>query len=31
VSAAIRGERAEVFPASSSLRVAEILDSIRNL
>jgi predicted dehydrogenase len=31
VSAAIRGERAEVFPASSSLRVAAILDSIRNL
>jgi len=31
VSAAIRGERSEVFPASSSLRVAEILDSIRNL
>jgi predicted dehydrogenase len=31
VSVAIRGERAEVFPASSSLRVAEILDSIRNL
>jgi len=31
VSAAIRGESAEVFPASSSLRVAEILDSIRNL
>ena len=31
VSAAIRGERVEVFPASSSLRVAEILDSIRNL
>jgi predicted dehydrogenase len=31
VSAAIRGERADVFPASSSLRVAEILDSIRNL
>jgi D-xylose 1-dehydrogenase (NADP+, D-xylono-1,5-lactone-forming) len=30
VSAAIRGESAEVFPASSSLRVAEILDSIRN-
>ena len=29
VSAAIRGERADVFPASSSLRVAEILDSIR--
>ncbi len=29
VSAAIRGESAEVFPASSSLRVAEILDSIR--
>ena len=29
VSAAIRGERAGVFPASSSLRVAEILDSIR--
>jgi xylose dehydrogenase (NAD/NADP) len=31
VSTAIRGESAEVFPASSSLRVAEILDSIRNL
>jgi hypothetical protein len=31
VSAAICGESAEVFPASSSLRVAEILDSIRNL
>jgi D-xylose 1-dehydrogenase (NADP+, D-xylono-1,5-lactone-forming) len=29
VSAAIRGESAEVFPASSSLRVAEILDSIQ--
>ena len=29
VSAAIRGENSEVFPASSSLRVAEILDSIR--
>lgn len=29
VSAAIRGERAEVFPASSSLRVAAILDSIQ--
>jgi len=29
VSAAIRGESAEVFPGSSSLRVAEILDSIR--
>ncbi len=29
VSAAIRGESAEVFSASSSLRVAEILDSIR--
>jgi predicted dehydrogenase len=29
VSAAIRGERSEVFPASSSLRVAEILDSIQ--
>lgn len=29
VSAAIRGEAVEVFPASSSLRVAEILDSIR--
>lgn len=31
VSTAISGESAEVFPASSSLRVAEILDSIRNL
>lgn len=30
VSAAIRGESAEVFPASSSLRVAEILDSVHN-
>ena len=29
VSAAIRGESAEVFPASSSLRVADIFDSIR--
>jgi predicted dehydrogenase len=29
VSAAIRGERSEVFPASSSLRVSEILDSIQ--
>jgi predicted dehydrogenase len=29
VSAAIRGERSEVFPASSFLRVAEILDSIQ--
>jgi predicted dehydrogenase len=29
VSAAIRGERSEVFPASSSLRVAAILDSIQ--
>lgn len=29
VSAAIRGERADLFPASSSLRVAEVLDSIR--
>ena len=29
VSAAIRGERSEVFPASSSLRVGEILDSIQ--
>ncbi len=29
VSAAIRGENSEVFPASSSLRVAEILDSIQ--
>jgi predicted dehydrogenase len=29
VSTAIRGESAEVFPASSSLRVAEILDSIQ--
>lgn len=29
VSAAIRGENAEVFPASSSLRVAEILDVVR--
>jgi predicted dehydrogenase len=30
VSAAIRGERSEVFPASSSLRVSENLDSIRS-
>jgi predicted dehydrogenase len=29
VSSAIRGERSEVFPASSSLRVAAILDSIQ--
>jgi predicted dehydrogenase len=29
VSAAIRGESSSVFPASSSLRVAEILDSIQ--
>jgi len=29
VSAAIRGKGSEVFPASSSLRVAEILDSIQ--
>jgi D-xylose 1-dehydrogenase (NADP+, D-xylono-1,5-lactone-forming) len=29
VSVAIRGENSEVFPASSSLRVAEILDSIQ--
>jgi predicted dehydrogenase len=29
VSAAIRGERSELFPASSSLRVSEILDSIQ--
>ena len=29
VSAAIRSENSEVFPASSSLRVAEILDSIQ--
>ena len=29
VSAAIRGERNKVFPAPSSLRVTEILDSIR--
>jgi hypothetical protein len=29
VSAAIRGESADVFPALSSLRVAEILDSIQ--
>ena len=30
VSAAIRGESSSVFPSASSLRVAEILDSIRN-
>jgi hypothetical protein len=29
VSAAILGKRATVFPAASSLRVAEILDSVR--
>jgi predicted dehydrogenase len=29
VSAAIRGEDSQVFPSASSLRVAEILDSIR--
>jgi hypothetical protein len=29
VSTAIRGESSDVFPASSSLRVAEILDSIQ--
>jgi predicted dehydrogenase len=31
VSAAIRGEDSSVFPSTSSLRVAEILDSIRTL
>jgi len=30
VSAAIRGESSSVFPSASSLRAAEILDSIRN-
>ena len=30
VSAAIRGEDSSVFPSTSSLQVAEILDSIRN-